>query len=143
MPANPSGTPTSRSGLWQFFRRSGQYNVATSAGPTVPTDGTAGFDPGCLYVNTDSTTPLSDGLYQNTGTGASCNFDPLALEVLTDLGRFTGGGATAPADGTVGWAVNALFIQTTGTTSSDRHFVNVGGPVTSNFNALTLTIASD
>jgi hypothetical protein len=40
----------------------------------VPDDGTAGFAPGCRYTNIECTA-LTDALYINIGTLASCNFD--------------------------------------------------------------------
>lgn len=40
----------------------------------VPTDGTAGFTPGCKYTNIECTA-LTNAVYINIGTLASCNFD--------------------------------------------------------------------
>ena len=40
----------------------------------VPADGVAGFAPGCIYQNTECTA-LTDAVYINIGTLASCNFD--------------------------------------------------------------------
>ena len=43
-------------------------------GITKPTDGTAGFAPGCLFIHTDCTNQ-SDALYCNISTVASCDFN--------------------------------------------------------------------
>jgi hypothetical protein len=39
-------------------------------GTTIPTDNTAGYAPGCLFIDVDSSS-----LAVNRGTGALCNFD--------------------------------------------------------------------
>jgi hypothetical protein len=45
-------------------------------GTTVPTDNAAGYAPGCLFLDIDSTT-INTVVYSNIGTAAACNFDPL------------------------------------------------------------------
>ena len=40
----------------------------------VPADGSVGFAPGCRYTNIECTA-LTDAVYINIGTAASCNFD--------------------------------------------------------------------
>lgn len=47
------------------------------AGPTVPTDGTAGYATGCLFQHTDG--GAGTALYCNEGTLASCNFDAVTV----------------------------------------------------------------
>lgn len=47
-------------------------------GDTVPTDATAGYAKGCIFVNTDGT-DHSDLLYTNIGTAASCNFNLITV----------------------------------------------------------------
>ena len=55
--------------------------IIFAAGPTPPSDGTAGFSPNCFFIHTDGTAP-DDSLYLNVGTTrASCNFDPLNLTI--------------------------------------------------------------
>ena len=46
-----------------------------SSGATVPTDATAGYFKGCLFLHTDGGT--STIWYQNIGTLASCDFDAI------------------------------------------------------------------
>lgn len=48
-----------------------------SAGPTVPTDGDAGYATGCLFQHTDG----GDGtaLYVNEGTVTSCDFNAITV----------------------------------------------------------------
>jgi len=55
-------------------------NLLLASGITVPTDGTAGYETGCLFQHTDG----GDGtaLYVNIGSNTSCNFD--ALPSATD-----------------------------------------------------------
>jgi hypothetical protein len=47
-------------------------------GTTVPTDGDAGYSPGCHFKKIDGST-LDTVLYVNIGTNASCNFDAALL----------------------------------------------------------------
>ena len=55
----------------------GENNLPLLAfGATVPTDATAGYEKGCLFIDSDATT-INTMLYVNIGTTASCNFDPL------------------------------------------------------------------
>lgn len=52
------------------------HGIIRAAGTTVPTDGTAGFAPGCIFQHLDG----ADGatvLYVNAGTATSCDFDPV------------------------------------------------------------------
>ncbi len=60
----------------QVVSRDIQGNAILAYGATVPTDGTAGYLPGGLFINTAVTT-LDDALYVNIGTAASCDFDAL------------------------------------------------------------------
>jgi len=50
--------------------------VLHAFGATVPTDGTIGYAPGCIFANTGGST-VNTVTYVNIGTKASCNFDPL------------------------------------------------------------------
>jgi hypothetical protein len=49
-----------------------------ASGATVPTDGTAGYQPGCLFQHTDGTT-YQTVLYCNIGTLASCDFNVVTI----------------------------------------------------------------
>lgn len=43
------------------------------SGTSVPTDGTAGYLPGCMYIKTNG--GVGTTLYVNEGTVASCDFN--------------------------------------------------------------------
>ena len=49
-----------------------------ASGATVPTDGTTGYQPGCLFQHTDGTT-YATVLYCNIGTAASCDFNVVTV----------------------------------------------------------------
>lgn len=51
--------------------------VLFAHGPTVPTDGTAGYATGCLFQHTDG--GAGTALYCNEGTATSCNFDAVSV----------------------------------------------------------------
>ena len=60
----------------------GEVVIADSAqkkmlcsGTTVPTDGTAGYQTGCLFMKTNGIAGTS--IYVNEGTTASCDFNAL------------------------------------------------------------------
>ena len=44
-----------------------------SSGTTVPADGTAGYQTGCLFQHTDG--GVGTSLYVNEGTDAACDFN--------------------------------------------------------------------
>lgn len=48
-----------------------------ASGPTVPTDGDAGYAVGCIFQHTDG----GDGtaLYVNEGTATSCDFNAITV----------------------------------------------------------------
>lgn len=46
-------------------------------GPTVPADGTEGYETGCLFQHTDG--GAGTALYCNEGTVTSCNFDAVSV----------------------------------------------------------------
>lgn len=48
-------------------------NILRATGTTKPTDATAGYAKGALFIDTDVVTGTS-GLYVNVGTSASCVF---------------------------------------------------------------------
>lgn len=64
-----------------------------AVGATKPTDGTAGFTPGCLFIDNDATTS-GLFLYINEGTGTSCSFKPFTM-TSTEMALLTGLLATA------------------------------------------------
>ena len=67
--ADKSGQrPKSRANLAPSTWRSGKMKVAIDAGPTVPTDGVGGYDPGCFFIQTDTASAYDTGWYVNVGT---------------------------------------------------------------------------
>lgn len=50
-------------------------NALICNGATVPTDGTAGFAPGCLFFKVAGV--AGGAVYVNEGTKTSCDFNPL------------------------------------------------------------------
>lgn len=48
-------------------------------GTTVPTDGAAGFAPGCIFVHADTSGGATDCVFVNRGTAASCDFNALTV----------------------------------------------------------------
>jgi hypothetical protein len=69
--------------------------ILQAAGATVPTDGTAGYAPGCIFHHIDGSS--GDAVYVNDGTAASCDFNAVptggsagAADVgIADAGGFT------------------------------------------------------
>jgi len=51
-------------------------DLRLASGATVPTDGTAGYVTGCLFMHTDG--GAGTALYVNEGSVTSCNFDAVA-----------------------------------------------------------------
>lgn len=63
------------------------------AGTTVPTDGTAGWAPGAVFIDTDASENAQ--VYRNVGTKTSCNFDLLGetageIAIVDSAANFTG-----------------------------------------------------
>lgn len=55
-------------------------NIAVSSGTTVPTNGTAGYLQGAIFIHTDGAAAgVGDMVYLNIGTAASCIFVPLSF----------------------------------------------------------------
>jgi len=48
-------------------------NTKWEEGATVPTDGTAGYAVGCIFIHTDGT--VNTTLYINEGSATSCDFN--------------------------------------------------------------------
>jgi hypothetical protein len=55
----------------------GRNNAVFVVGATVPSDGTAGFVTGCLFIHTDG--GAGTAFYCNVGTDTSCNFDAVSV----------------------------------------------------------------
>ena len=116
-------------------------NLAFIDGTAVPTGD--GYEPNAHFIDTDAVVTGGKMNYANYGTAITAAFQvaQFVKNPANDVaGQLVGGGATVPSDSTAGWATNAMFIQSTGTTSTTRWYINVGGPVTSNFDQVTVTI---
>lgn len=55
--------------------------VLLASGTTVPTNGTAGYAKGCVFIDTDTATGIC-GRYENIGTSASCQFRVIGNHVI-------------------------------------------------------------
>lgn len=49
------------------------YGVMWAMGTTVPTDGTAGYGKGCIFIDTDG--GVGTTMYVNEGSNTSCDFN--------------------------------------------------------------------
>ena len=56
----------------------GPAGIMLAWGITVPTDATAGYAPGCLFIHTDGTT-YATVLYCNISTVLSCDFNVVTI----------------------------------------------------------------
>ena len=57
--------------------RDGNGKILWATGTEVPTDNTAGYAKGCLFVDTN-VAAATTGLYVNVGTTALCDFDAVS-----------------------------------------------------------------
>lgn len=57
------------------------------AGDTVPSDGTAGYAPGCLFLHVDGGN--NSAIYVNEGTKASADFNLVAVDAPVDFSGLT------------------------------------------------------
>lgn len=119
-----------------------------ASGTTVPTDTTAGFAKGCLFIKTDAGAG-SRGMYENVGTTASCNFDTTAatmaeIDAVADqsanVGTMSAGAIIAAAladyDVTTFRTGNiiktTMFIDLTGAKSATGNLDIIGDTGTTN-----------
>ena len=49
------------------------YGIMKAMGTTVPTDGTAGYGKGCIFIDTDG--GIGSTFYVNEGSLTSCDFN--------------------------------------------------------------------
>ena len=117
--------------------------ILMATGLTVPTDATAGYAKGCLFIDTNVVTGTT-GLYENVGTTASCNFDALGVPTVGELALATGSmlvGAAGLASAIDAKADGAILIGN-GTTvaaqtlDTDVTMTNTGAVTIAN-NAIT------
>ena len=52
------------------------HGIMHALGTDVPSDNTAGYGTGCIFIQSDST-DVNTTLYVNIGNSTLCNFDPL------------------------------------------------------------------
>lgn len=92
--------------------------ILAATGTTVPTDGTAGYAKGCLFIDTDVGAGTS-GIYENVGTNTACNFDKFASSntAWSDIGDASGVGS-------VSFGTNA---QTIISTKTDGDMLTIDG----------------
>lgn len=64
--------------------------VMHAYGDTVPTDGTAGYAPGCVFVHADGA--RGTAVYLNDGTKTSCDFNPVVTSMRPTYGTAAGRG---------------------------------------------------
>jgi len=54
-----------------------ENGILIAYGITVPTDATAGYDIGCIFIHTDGGDATA--LYVNEGTAAECDFNAITV----------------------------------------------------------------
>ena len=57
--------------------KDGSGDILWATGTDVPTDSTAGYAKGCLFIDRD-VAAATTGLYVNVGTTAECDFDAVS-----------------------------------------------------------------
>lgn len=67
-------------GIYRHMQN-GSYDIMIASGNTVPTDGTANYAKGCIFIDRDVATGIG-GVYTNTGTADSCKFRLVDSKVL-------------------------------------------------------------
>lgn len=103
----------------------GSGNVLLATGTTVPTDATAGYAKGALFIKTDVVTGTS-GLYENVGTTSSCAFT--GLSSITSAEIASGAVTTAKiADANVTLAKLAAGIAPSHITKFAAQYTTTGG----------------
>lgn len=60
-------------GSVKVFMRNSMFKIMLATGDTVPSDGTANYAKGCLFVDNDAATGIAS-VYVNIGTTTSCKF---------------------------------------------------------------------
>ena len=115
--------------------------ILMATGLTVPTDATAGYAKGCLFIDTNVVTG-STGLYENVGTTTSCNFDALGVPTVGELAVAEGSMLVGNASGVatpISAKTNTAILIGNGTTVTAQ---TLGTDVTMT-NAGAVTIANN
>jgi hypothetical protein len=89
---NPWGAPVAPSlagttGQILVLMRDKDRKILMATGTDVPSNATAGYAKGCLFIDRNVTTGTT-GLYENIGTSSSCNFNAagtVTVNEVTDL----------------------------------------------------------
>lgn len=92
--------------------------ILLATGLTVPTDATAGYAKGCLFIDTNVVTG-STGLYENVGVTTSCNFDAIGVPTVGELSLAVGSmlvGAGAGVATAIDAKTNTAILIGNGTT---------------------------
>lgn len=106
--------------------------VLLASGATVPTNGTAGYAKGCVFIQTDTATGLC-ARYENIGTTASCQFRVIGNHVVESN--------SATAIATTG--VTSVYITAPETSRvSSVAFAGSQGHGTSSTNYITFQIVN-
>lgn len=74
--AKPLRPHASTNGAYVYLEDSAG-NAMYVTGTTVPTDGTAGYGKGCIFVDTDAA--AGSIFFGNEGTATSCDFDAISV----------------------------------------------------------------
>ncbi len=86
LPLVPQCTPEACSPVGALVSQfSGEAIIAS--GTSVPTDATAGYSEGCLFIKENGAADAQ--VYINIGTAASCNFDPIVTSAILGLAATT------------------------------------------------------
>ena len=116
--------------------------ILKAYGATVPTDGTKGFAPGCLFQDTDAA--AGSQVYVNEGTSALCDFNALPMlgaRLVNVTGSTLSLTAASHADKlvTINRAAGCAITLPAATGSGARYRVFIGTTITSG--SVTITRA--
>ena len=95
--------------LW----RDSDSNIFLASGTTVPTDATAGYGVGALFIDTDASS--GSILFINEGTAASCDFNSVTVPTALTLA----GDVTGDSDENTVAKINGVALGTTTATSGN------------------------
>lgn len=85
-------------------------------GDTVPTDGSSGYQPGCIFQKTDGS--AGTVFYINEGTASSCDFNAVAALTAAQEASITNAKALLSATPGVATASKALILDSNGRVAS-------------------------
>lgn len=85
-------------------------NASTSSGTTVPTAGTSGYSPGCMFIKNDAALGQASQ-WINIGTAASCTFVPTGQVLGYGINLAGGPVTSAGGDTTESIALQGLIMD--------------------------------